>query len=140
MVSWSAIIFLFVHKSCSDDGSWIEGPSMNKGRSLFTLTAVGDTLGKSTCPSMLMHSFVELYSNCLLHISLLVYFPVMVKLNSLQYRMMVLVSTLWHSASQSCPRKHSTMIKKKKINFPHIQGNSDRSDCKVIYDEGLSNK
>ncbi len=28
---------------------------------------------------------------------------------------------------------------KKKINFPHIQGNSEGSSCKVIYEEGRPN-
>jgi hypothetical protein len=34
--------------------------------------------------------------------------------------------------------KHHTLKKKKDI-FPHIQGNSDGSVCKVIYEEGLPN-
>jgi hypothetical protein len=33
----------------------------------------------------------------------------------------------------------STLIKKRKLNFPHISGNLDGSGCKVIYEEGLPN-
>jgi hypothetical protein len=30
-------------------------------------------------------------------------------------------------------------LKKRKQNVPHVSGNSDRSGCKVIYEEGLPN-
>ncbi len=45
---------------------------------------------------------------------------------------------LWWGPSSWWVCVHCTLIKRK-LNFPHIQGNSNGIGCKVIYEEGLPN-